>query len=175
MSDITVAGYVELEGVRTFNDQTLKYIWDQLVKDGTTYLFNKDEISNSDEFIVFMKLANVFPAIVLIDNEIGGFGWVQSVKKNSAEANHFMFKKYWGKHTVEMAKALTKYWFSFKNEEGGQFFDVLVGYTSKANQKACKFVEHIGWKILGTIPYLDEGDDMLISYAIREIEAKNNG
>ena len=167
MNDITIVGYVEIDGVRTFSDDTLRAVWMQLAADGTTYLFNKNEVSSRDEFIKFMKHENIHPAIAMVGKEIGGFGWLKNIEGNHAEANHIMFKKFWGKRTIEMAIALTKYWFQFKNELGKDLFDVLVGYTPRANEKACKFVDRIGWTALGIVPFLDEGNDMLISYAIR--------
>jgi RimJ/RimL family protein N-acetyltransferase len=166
MKGIMIVGYVEVNGIRTFSDDVIAGLWDRLEKDGTFYIFNKNEVSNRGEFVRFMKASNVYPALCVIDDEIGGFGWLQDLKGNYAEANYFMFKKYWGKRTIEMACALTKYWLGF------EVIDVLIGYTPKKNEKACRFLKYIGWTVVGTIPFLDEGKDMLISYATR---GENNG
>ena len=66
-----------------------------------------------------------------------------------------------------MGKTLTNYWFDFNQNDGTPLIDVLIGQTPEWNRKACKFLLRIGWHVLGTIPYLADGEGMVLSYAIR--------
>jgi RimJ/RimL family protein N-acetyltransferase len=114
-----------------------------------------------------MKQPTILPALIIVDEEIAGLGWLANMERNYAFGNYVFFKKWWGKRTLDMGKALIKYWFDFQ-KDGEPLIDVVIGQTPKNNQKACKFIQKIGLTVLGTIPFMDDGDDMLISYATRK-------
>jgi len=97
---------------------------------------------------------------------------LHGIGSNYAQANFLYFKKFWGKQTIEIGKALMENWFNFKNDSGNYLIDVLLGSTPKHNARACKYLKRLGWTIVGVIPYLSKGDDMLISYITR---GNNNG
>jgi len=168
MKEIMVVGYVEIDGIRTFSDEVMKIVWEQIQKDGVAKtVFNIESIKNSDDFVHYMKQPTVLPALIIVDEEIAGLGWLANMERNYAFGNYVFFKKWWGRKTLSMGKALIKYWFDFKKDDE-PLIDVVIGQTPKNNQRACKFIQKIGLTVVGTIPFMDDGDDMLISYATRK-------
>lgn len=151
---ITLIPYVYMDGSWTATDEVMATIYKTLRDDGTfETVFYDGLINDADDFIEMMQSRNNLPVIVLMDDDISGVAWLNSISDNRAFAHFAFFKKIWGK-TEEVGQSLLEYWLDIPNSEGGKLFDILMGLVPSFNERAHKFVERVGFKRLGEIPHL---------------------
>jgi len=166
-SGIVVLGYVEMDGMRTFTDEFIRSLWDRIKEDSLDHIWDSEVVKDRKDFLDWAKRPEILISMIIIDKEVAGIGWLHDMGRNYASASFMYFKNFWGTGTLEMGEALTDNWFSFKNDAGEDLIDVLIGKTPAHNGRACKYLNRLGWTILGTIPLLDRGGDMMISYKTR--------
>jgi hypothetical protein len=165
---IQVIGYAEINGVRTFPDAVITAFYQQMVKEGTLEIvFSDGSIESAEQFLQFAKRPENILALAVVDNQIMCMAWLNGCFKNHAFTHYAMLKAAWGKHTDAIAKAYFDYWFSFESE-GKPLIDILLGQTPEWNRKGIKFLQRIGWTVLGTIPRIANGYGMTISYFTRD-------
>lgn len=163
---IEILPYTELNGAWSLPDTAMAGIWQQLVEDGTAKIvFSEGEVTNAQEFITLCKNPANLPAIVYVDKECSGLGWVNGIHKDKAFAHYAFFKSSWGHHTEGMAKALLDYWFQDLFP-----FNMLIGQTPVWNRKAVRFLKRIGFAVLGELPGTPKSHGMVISYYLKEME-----
>ena len=161
---IEILPYVELNGAWSLPDTAMAGIFEQLVMDGTAgTVFSDGDVKCAKDFVTLCKNPNNLPAIVYVDKECGGIGWVNGLTKDRAFAHYAFFKSQWGHNTTGMAKALINYWFQDEFP-----FNMLIGQTPVWNRRAVKFLERIGFTVLGVLPATPKGHGVVISYILKE-------
>lgn len=80
-----------------------------------------------------------------------------------ALGNFLLFKNYWGEDSTRVGGVILDAWF--------KHLDVVAGVTPEKNEKALRFIEHMGFTKLGTIPnfasYRGETCGSVASYLTR--------
>lgn len=165
---IQVIGYAEINGVRTFPDEVLTAFYRQMVEERTLdVVFSDGTMTEEAEFLRFAKRPENILAFGIADKQIMCMAWLNGCCGNHAFAHYAMLKTAWGKRTAEIAAAFFDYWFSFQTD-GKPLIEVLMGQTPEWNRQGIKFIQRIGWNVLGTIPRIANGHGMTISYFTRD-------
>lgn len=168
---VEILPYVELNGAWSLPDTKMAGIWDQLVRDGTAKIvFSDGEVSTSQEFITLCKSPANLPAIVYVDKECSGIGWINGLHKDRGFAHYAFFKSQWGLNTEGMARALINYWLYTDLPDGSPAFplNMLIGQTPVWNRKAVRFLKRIGFTVVGELPATPNGHGVVISYLLKE-------
>jgi len=100
-----------------------------------------------------------------------GFAWLSGVTSNFAFVHFCLFKDVWGR-AVEVGINCVDYWFSWLGADGLRLLDILIGIMPGFNHRAHRYVEKLGWTLLGEIPRMfkdTEGnrEDAIIYYTMR--------
>ena len=163
---IILVPYVEINGQRTISDAAVRALWEQMVYEGTAHIVFNETVKTSDDFLRLFKSPNVFPVLAGINGIAMGAAWLTDVGPNSAVGHFCMFKSSWGFYSYDVGEEILKYWFSLK-KDNKPMLDVIIGRTPADNRKALKYIERLGFQLLGTIPYLSGGKGLVISYITR--------
>lgn len=151
---ITVFPYVEINGVFTLPDETVKAVLYKMVHDGTFQIvFYEGMIKSEEDFLKLLKSKGNYPVFVYADGKIQGLAWLNDLKDNHATGHFCVFRESWGKTAREMGIEVLKYWFSFKNGDKS-LFDVILGVTPSEYKPAVNFINEIGFKVLGEVPHV---------------------
>lgn len=168
---IEILPYAQINGAWSVPDTTIKAIWEQLILDGTANIvFSDGEIKDAGDFVGFAKNVNNLIALVYVDKDLSGLGWVNGINKDRAFAHYAFFKSEWGRNTDGMATALLNYWLLSEYPDGVAAFpfEMLIGQTPVWNRKAVKFLQRIGFTVLGILPKTTKGHGLVISYLTKE-------
>lgn len=149
MSDIELIPYIEVNGIRTLTDDQVKAVYCQMAADGTlNTVFASGPIKSPAEFMSMMKSPTNLPVVLAISGRFAGIGWLNGLEDNHAMAHFCFYKEHWGRRSFDLGKKLLNYWMGFN------LFDVLVGRIPSFNKRAIHFVERLGFRRVGEIPYL---------------------
>jgi hypothetical protein len=159
---------VQIEGVWTLPDEFLYSLAIQMVQEGTFHLvFYDGTITTPEAFKATMqKPANV-PVFFFDGTEPLGFAWLNGLNSGLAFA-HFGGLKAAKGRSVKIGQLAVRYWMAnFK------FLQVILGITPQPNRLAVRFIERIGFRVLGEIPnvlwdaYRAEKVSAVLSYCAR--------
>ena len=171
---VYVIPYVEVNGSKTFSDEALVSIFDQIKQDNTlSTVFYGGTVRNADDFLAFVKSPSNYMSVVAVNKDITGIGWINGVSDNHAMGHFCFFRSSWGKYTQDMGQALLDYWFSFPGDDG-PLFDLLIGMVPSFNARAIDYVKSLGFVELGEIPkmvrspYRVERSGMMILHKVRD-------
>lgn len=140
----------------------------QMVKEGSFHLvFYDGSVTTPEQFLgVMQKPANV-PVFFFDGAEPLGFAWLNGLNGGLAFAHFGGLKSARGR-SVRIGQLAVAYWMhNFK------FLQVILGITPKPNRLAVRFIEKIGFKVLGEIPrvlwdaYRAEKVSAVLSYLAR--------
>lgn len=158
--------YVEVNGSWTIPDNLMQGLYLKLEAQGIAKnVFTDGSIRSGYEFLEKMKNGNNLPVAAIDDNQVIGFGWLNTIAERRAFCHHFFYKEAWGKKTLSTAKEFINYWFDMKNGET-YLFDYLIGMTPPENKIGIQFAKRLGFNIVGYVPTFG-----IISY----LERKNYG
>lgn len=170
---IDLVPYVEVNGTRTVSDGLLRQTFEKIKEDGSHIsVFSEGGVKTPDDFIKMMKSPQNLPVFVLVDKKISGLAWINGCVENRAFGHFCFFKEVWGTRSLEMGKAVLKYWFSFPGNDG-PLFDIILGMTPGGNKKALGFITRLGFERVGEIPkmsrnaYTGDRDSIVLSYYMR--------
>lgn len=155
--------YVEINGSRLISDSVIFEFWKQAVMEGApTLLFGSKEFSEA-LFIQMLKSPTTLPVFIFRTGEAKpvGVGWLNYVAESHAFSHFFFLKETWGKESIPMGLALTRYWLNL----GDPPAKVLLGNIPSINRHAIRFVQKLGWKVVGEVPHMAKGKAMTITYA----------
>lgn len=168
-----IVPYVEIDGTWTAPDSLVAEIFEQIKSDGLDKdLFYAGGVTSPAEFIKLLKSPNNLPVFILSDGKIAAVAWINGVVMNNAMCHFCVLKKFWG-NSVEFGKEALAYWFSIPGD-GKPLFDVLLGITPSTHRHAIKYIQKLGFIVLGEIPkivkniYRDEMVGAVISYKLRD-------
>ena len=167
-NEVQLVPYVELESGWTLPDEFLYSLAIQMVQEGSFHLvFYDGTITTPEAFKALMqKPANV-PVFFFDGSEPLGFAWLNGLNGGLAFAHFGGLKSARGR-SVKIGQLAVSYWMAnFK------FLQVILGITPQVNRLAVRFIERIGFKVLGEIPrvlwdaYRAEKVSAVISYYAR--------
>lgn len=172
---IELIPYVEINGNRSLSDDNVKQIFHRMKSEGTLHVvFYDGSIKTEDDFVAYLKSPNNLPVFILSDGELSGLAWLNRVEGNHATAHFCLLKNVWGEKSYDVGKKVLSYWFSFPGSDGEPLFDLLLGVIPSFNQKAIKYIEKLGFRVIGEIPklyknvYSGKFETTSISYVLRE-------
>ena len=167
--------YIELDGIRTFDDTYIRGLYRQMVEDGTAdTVFMDGCITDEEGFLNMFKYGGNNLFVLTEDKRPVGITWLNGCKKNTATAHFCMFKCIWGKNSVDVGKQTIQWLLNLKDETGRYYHDVITGVTPAKNRFAVGYIQKIGMNIVGEIPGLTwiaadgESSPAIISYITRE-------
>lgn len=156
---ITLVPYVSINGQRTLKDDFIKSAFDKTrLQSLDTIVFSRGAVQNRDEFFDFLNEEGNLPVFIFLGDDCVGYAWLNGIVDNYAFGHFCFFREIWGIYTDQVGVELLNYWASFKDSDG-RLLDVIIGIISKRNKNAVKFIERIGFTILGEIPKIMHIDD----------------
>ncbi len=143
--------YCEIDGIATFTDSEIGYLYTMLEKAGKAKdLFCDGSIQSPEEFVDLFKNGYNKLWLISFNEEIKGIVCLTDFRQATAQA-HFAFLKT-EKDTLEIAKEVTKQMIHMKNNDDKYIFSVLIGIVPENNKRAIKFTEKMGCTRLCNIP-----------------------
>jgi len=134
-------------------DEILMGVWSQMVISGKhEKVFYGGTVFNYESWLRFVKDWKNLPVFVIDTKrtKVVFLAWLNSCEDTHA-FGHFCPL---GKFTREAVQMVLDFWKSFKNGQGEQLFDVIMGITPENNPEAVRFVKRIGFREVGAIPKL---------------------
>lgn len=161
---ILLVPYVEVNGARSVPDSVLEAFWEKARAQGLdrrTY----GEATTTEKFLGLMKSPANIPTLLYLEGASEPFGvaYLNGAGSNHCFAHFVYLKEVWGKKTLQAGWALCRYWFNIVPE-----LDVIVGNIASDNARAVKYVQRLGWKRLGEIPYMANRKPATIVYTVGE-------
>lgn len=164
--------YCTIDGIPTFKDSEIGYLYTMLEKAGRAKAAFCDGSARSpEEFVQLMKSETNKLWVITVENKIKGITWLNNFRQTTAWG-HFAFFKTENK-TLEIATETMKQLIYMKNND--EFiFSVLMGFVSTKNKIAVEFIKHMGMTIIGKVPnaafdYYDQKTyDAILFYVARE-------
>ena len=166
---VVLVPYVEVNGSRLIPDSVIAEFWHQAAKEGAERILFGSDVFPGEMFLRMLKTPSTLPVFLFRTGEVKpvGVGWLNYLAESHAFSHFFFLKEAWGKDCLSMGAALTRYWLNL----GEPPLKVLVGNIPSVNKHAIRFVQKLGWKVVGEIPHMAKGKSMTITYA----EAGNGG
>lgn len=170
--------YTKIAGEWTLPDEIIASIWDRMMDEGTAKtVFCDGKIKNAGHLIEFFKKDKNLVHVVCDDTgNIEMVGWLNNFGDRTAQCHFNIFKRAWGRNSDELMKAVFRYWFNFKNDDG-PVLDVIMGMIPAVNRLAIRFCKRIGVKFIGEIPNFtkDAYRGKRVGVAIGYVERKTHG
>ena len=136
----------------TLNDEALFFLYEKIKSQGLDkVVFYDGSVNNWMEFIAMMKSKEVTPVIAYDDTGVLGMAWLTAGHNEWAFGHFCMLKESWGKKSLKIGKVIMRYWFSLKLNDKN-IFKTIIGITPPKNEKALKYIQKIGFNLLGEIP-----------------------
>lgn len=173
-----ITPYVLLStGQWTVPDHVLAALWDEMDRDATLGSIRSPVLQDAGDWVRFLQDRNIFAVIAgVVLNEAlypAGVCWLSHVGKGHASAHFTFLKRFWGR-TDMLARAVLAYWDGMRADDGSPSLRVIIGGTPAGNRLACAFVKRVGFTVLGEIPYLADGESVMLSYRVHpELEAND--
>ena len=173
-SDLWIIPYVQLDdGAWSIPDDSVVTLWTKLAEQNLLEMvWTMTPVDTAERLLSLMQNKSHQFHLVATPQEIAGVAWLSNFGHNSAAANFCVFREFWGKNALILAKHSLDYWFSFQ-VDGKPLLKVIFGQTPEHNRLATMFLRRIGMKVLGTIPYMgydpyeDRDVGLVISYITR--------
>lgn len=108
-------------------------------------IFHAIPMRNAGDFLALMKNPVNLPVFALSNTECIAFAWLNNITTNSAYGHFCHFKN--DIDPVEIGKVITKHWFKFP-------IDIVLGSIPAFNMRAVKFMQKLGYVVVGEVPDL---------------------
>jgi len=148
MNNVKIVPYVEVDGIRTFQDSTIIGLFERVVSDGIfDTIFYEGTVDSKEAFLTMMKGNGAILYLLLIEKEIIGFVWLNRFEGKTAHLHFCTFKNTWGTgKNVGIGR------FTLRQLINMGCFDLFVGWLPVWNTHAINFVKACGAKTAGIIP-----------------------
>lgn len=146
--------YRKIDGVRTFPDSYIAWVYQRLLNDGSIEsIFYDGSVRNAQDFIRVLKRSVTIIAFQNADPI--ALSWVNDFHHKWGQLHFAFMSTMWGRHDEqEQVANLILREFLYRKCLNGQFcFDALLGVVPVRNRKAWAFVERTQPKIIGVMPY----------------------
>ena len=168
---VVIIPYVEVNGARIIPDDMIEALWEKGIAEALdTKVFG--EKKTFWEFLDMLKSNKNLSLFMFKENGKSplGIAWINGLTRTHAFA-HFMFlKEAWGMHTMPLGRACCRYWFALGSPD--PILDILVGNIPSSNRAAIRFVQRLGWTVVGEIPHLAYDGAMTVTYCERDTWAE---
>ena len=155
MSEYKIIPYIEVNGMRTLSDGTVKAIWEQMRQENIVKrMFYDGSVCDEMKFLAWMKSPHKIIHTMWDEGEIAALCLLTGYNGHSAIGHYCIFKKFLREKANEIAKQAIEYWFSWKTKNGEPALHSIVGFTPDNNRLAIKMLPRMGFTIVGTIPDL---------------------
>lgn len=153
-NNINLWPYSKVNDKWTLDDEVLLLLFQKIKAQGLEkVLFYDGSVKDWQSFIAMMKSKDVTPVIPYDDTGILGIAWLTSGHNDWAFGHFCMLKETWGKKSLKVGRLILKYWFSLSINDKA-IFKTIIGITPPNNEKALKYIEKIGFNLLGEIPHV---------------------
>ncbi|MDD5189447.1 MAG: hypothetical protein PHE50_00210 [Dehalococcoidales bacterium] len=174
--DIKIVPYVKIDGMFSIPDEWSISVFNKIKKDGLfEKVFYDGEVRTQEDFLNLLKSPVNYPIFILVDGILLCLAWINDLHSNHATVHFYTFKESWGRHSMAMGQKAIEYWFNFKKEDGSNRFDVLLGITPSEYKSVHRFIEKIGFTILGEVPkvlfniYTQQRMGAMLSFCTRKL------
>jgi len=168
--------YCEIDGVRTFTDSEIVDIYNRMkANDTVDGVFIDEQIVSADDFLRVMKYGENHLYLVLDDDRIVAFFWLNRFEGKTARL-HFGFLDLGRKDKVDIGKQCVEEVLALTDNMNEYVFDMLIGVTPISNKAACKYVQAVGLKKIGVLPFgvynrfTRKSEAAMIGYLSREVD-----
>lgn len=133
--------------------ELLGHVFDKIISEGLfESIFYDGTVNTKSQFIADVLRTGSMPFVVMADDDVAGFAWLNSFEGRTARVHFVCFRRFWG-HTlsIPIGRRYLRYVLT-RRDEHGYLFDSLVGITPKDNALACRMALKCGCVMAGTIP-----------------------
>ena len=160
-----------------FSEKYMAQIYRRIVREETVHkIFYDGSVTNTNDFIEFIKNKENEIYFVEYDGDEVGFFWLNKFRQKSAFITYCFYKSFKGEKALKISKLCIEFLFDRTDSHGEYVLDVLLGLTPSNNKLALKFLHKNGMTILGKIPgflydyFIDKKIDGIFSYIQRNSE-----
>ena len=170
--EVKLLPYCEVDGIRSFTDSEVGYIYTMLEKeDKAEAAFCDGSVRSSEDFVHFMKYESKL-WVAVVDAKVVGIAWLNNFNHNTAWGHFAFFES--DHDTVEIGRETMRQ-LMFLEDNNGYIFSVLMGWTSSKNKIVAGFLKQVRMIKVGEIPnatydYFDgQTYDAALFYITREV------
>jgi hypothetical protein len=171
---VKLVPYVLNDGVPTFRDSEIRYLWDRAVADDALDSMFLDRKSfSSDDFLEFINRDDVNFFVAFDKNDPAVLILMTNIVFGRAECHYFFFKSFRGLKAIRIGQRCLKILSEIKTVDSTYVYDTIIGITPVRNKAACRVLETLNMKAVGIIPgYIynaktKQQEDIIYSYYCR--------
>lgn len=151
ISGVKLLPYCEVDGIRTFKDSEIGYLFALIQKeDKIESLFSDGSVQSELDLISLFKRDNRKLWIVSYKDKIKGLVWLSDFCQATACVHFVSFDT--DISLLKIAQQSIRQLIYMKDINNQYIFSVLTGVISEKNTKAIKFTEKMGLSFIGKIP-----------------------
>jgi hypothetical protein len=166
---VVLIPYVEINGARVISDDVIHGFYDILDEEGSRDVVFGSPKYDKEGFVKMLKSPRNLPVFIYDseDQTALGLAWINGLARNHGFA-HFAHLKIATvkRKTIQMGQAVMKYWFALGGDD--PVIDVIVGNIPSSNKRAIRYVQRLGWTVLGEIPQIAYDGAMTVTYIERD-------
>ena len=155
--------------------ELLLRIYDRLAEEGTAKrIFCDGTVTCAEEFADDLLRPGSLPFMVCTAAGVpAACGWLNSIEGRSAQGHSVVFKDFWGKHSLQIARHLLGHILT-RRDEHGYLFDVILCFTPRRNALGWKMMERCGSPRVGVVPHFayiaetGETEDAVLTVTTRQ-------
>ena len=173
---IHIVPFCEIDGIRTFADSEILDIYNRMKANNTVDgVFLDEQITTATDFLRAMKYGENHLYLVLDDERVVAFFWLNRFEGKTARL-HFVFLDLDRKDKVDIGKQCVGEIMALTDNTNEYVFDMLIGVTPIANEPACRYVQAVGLKKIGVLPFgvynrfTRKSEAAMIGYLSREVD-----
>ena len=174
LDSIKIIPYIKNDGVPSFRDSEIMFLWEKaLGEKALDYMFLDRDAVSPYEFLFMVKEDTTNLFIVLVNKEPALLILLNNISYGKAEGHFFFYNGFRGGKAVKIGRYCLNYLINIKLTETTYVYDVIIGITPVKNVFACKFLNKLGMKIIGKIPFYlynektKRQEDIIYSYYCR--------
>lgn len=173
VGEVRLLPYCEVDGIRTFKDSEISYLFTMIQKENKVEDFFCDgSVQSGADLVSLLKSQDIVSWIIIYKEEIRGLLWLNRFRSTSATIQIIMLGR--PQHnTLRVAKEAMEQVMHLKDTNDNYVFSVLKGFTLAHNFKTLELAKKIGFTLVGKIPnlvyhfYDKKYYDAIISYLVR--------
>lgn len=151
MVEVKLMPYCTIDGIPTFRDSEIGYLYTMLEKAGRADdLFCDGSVQSPENFVDLFKNGYNKLWLITTNDKVKGIVCLTDFRQATAQAHFAFFKT--EKDTLGIAKEVTKQMIHMKDNDDEYIFSVLIGIVPANNKKALSFTEKMGCTRLCNIP-----------------------
>jgi hypothetical protein len=155
---VVLIPYVEINGARVISDDVIHGFYDILDEEGSRDVVFGSPKYDKEGFVKMLKSPRNLPVFIYDseDQTALGLAWINGHLKIATVK----------RKTIQMGQAVMRYWFALGGDD--PVIDVIVGNIPSSNKRAIRYVQRLGWTVLGEIPQIAYDGAMTVTYIERD-------